>query len=350
MTDIPSPAATAARGGGPPTPGAGRSRSALVRAARTVLPWILTLAILEFFRRRWNLGAIVDTLADARWGLYLALMVPYSVAYFLLDSLAVTTAVRRFHVPIRFRDILPVRAVTYVLALVNSNVGQGGLALWLHRREAVPLLAIAGTFVFLAFVEIYQLVLYSSVGVAIAGTRLPGVWRVYVAAYVLLAAWLIYFNGLRAVGIARPTPGIVATFGRARLSDYGVILAIKSVSLGLAILTHWAALQLFGMHVPLDALLANLPLIFLGAALPLTVGKLHAAALWGYLLQDYAPKESLGAYSLAAHLTFLVMNALIGVAFLPRAGREIWEIARRAPDASSAAGDGHRETRESTSP
>lgn len=302
----------------------------VARFVKLALPWLLTLLILEYFRRKWNLAAIADTLAGARWGLYLALMIPYSVVYFLLDALAVTTVVRRFHTPVRFRDIMPVRAVTYVLALVNSNVGQGGLALWLHRRENVPLLAIAGTFLFLAFVEIYQLVIYSSLGVALVGSGIPGIGTVYVIAYALLAAWLIYFNGLRAAGISRPAPGLLATFGRAGLLDYLVILAIKSVALGLAILTHWAALQLFSIHVPLGALLANLPLIFLGSALPLTVGKLHAAALWGYLLGTvggYASPESLGTYSLVAHLTFLLMNAAIGIVFLPRAGREIWEQA-----------------------
>jgi len=318
-----------------------RAPNRVARALKIALPWLLTVVILDFFRRHWNLSAIADTLEGARWGLYLALMVPYSVAYFLLDTLAVTTVVRRFHTPVRYRDMMPVRAVTYVLALVNSNVGQGGLALWLHRREGISLLSIAGTFIFLAFVEIYQLVIYSSLGVAIVGSNVPDLGTVYVVAYVLLGAWLLYFNGLRAVGRERPAPGLLATFGRAHLADYAVILTIKSVSLALAIAAHWAALQLFGIHVPLLALLANLPLIFLGSAVPLTVGKLHAAVLWGYLLGTvggYASPESLGTYSLVAHLTFLLMNALIGVAFLPRAGREIWDLrtGRATTDAQPA--------------
>lgn len=308
------------------TPGARGAGRAVARAAKVLLPWILTVLIFAYLFRKWPVAKVVESFAAARWGLYLALMAPYSVAYFMIDTLAVTTAVRRFHAPVRYRDILPVRAVTYVLALVNSNVGQGGLALWLHRRAGVPFLAMAGTILFLAFVEVYQLVLYSSVGVAIAGTRLPGMGTVYFVAYALLAAFLGYFNGLGALGVARPAPGLLSTFGRARLTDYLLILAIKSTSLGLAIATHWAALQLFGMHVPFDALLANLPLVFLASAVPLTVAKLHASVAWAYLLEQYAPGEGLIAYSVAAHLTFLVMNALIGVAFLPRAGREIWEL------------------------
>ena len=316
-----------------------RSSGGFLTTAKLLLPWVLTAAIFYYLFRKWPIGNVIESLSQARWGLYLALMLPYSIAYFMIDTLAVTTAVRRFNAPVRYRDVLPVRAVTYVLALVNSNVGQGGLALWLYRRNAGPLLSIVGTFVFLAAVEIYQLVIYSSLGVAVVGTALPHMGGTYALLYAVLLGLLLYFNGLRALGVDRPASGVFGTLGRARLSDWGILLAIKSVSLLLAIATHWAALRLFGMQVPFVALVANLPLIFLASAVPLTVGKLHASLAWAYLLGGYAPPESLIAYSVASHLTFLVMNALIGVAFLPRTGREIWEMAKSPPprDPTSAA-------------
>ena len=75
-------------------------------------------------------------------------------------------------------------------------------------------------------------------------------------------------------------------------------------------------------------LLANLPLVFLVSALPLTVAKLGTSqAAWVVLLGGYAPAAGLLAYSLAAHALFLAMNALIGLLFLPRAGRELWALA-----------------------
>jgi lysylphosphatidylglycerol synthase-like protein len=317
---------------------AARRSGPLVRAAKIVLPWLLTLAIFALLLARVPIDKVLASLAGARWGLYLGLMLPYSICYFLLDSLAVTVVVQRFHAPVRYRDILPVRAVTYVLALVNSNVGQGGLALWLHRREGVPFLPLAGSFVFLAFIEVFQLVLYSSLGVLLAGTNVPGLGIAYAVLYTALLLFFLYFNGLRRLGIERPAPGLLATFGRARLVDYLPVLAIKSTSLFMAILTHWLALQLFGMKIPLLALLANLPLIFLASAVPLTVAKLGTSqAAWIYLLGRYAPDAGLLAYSLAAHLTFLVMNAGIGIVFLPRAGREIWELARGSQETASSA-------------
>ena len=298
------------------------------RIVRPAIPWILTLAIFAALFGRIPVARVVDSLAAARWGLYLLLMVPYSVCYFLLDTAAITLAVRRFHAPVRYRDLLPVRAVTYVLALVNSNVGNGGLALWLHRRERVPFLAIAGTMLFLAFLEISQLVLWSSVGWSLEATPVPGLGTAYAVLYSILALLIGYFVALPMLGVERPAPGLLATLGRARPGDYVLLLLVKTPSLLLAIVVHWIGLQLFGMEIPLVVLLANLPLIFLASALPLTVAKLGTSQLaWAYLLGSWAPEAGLVAYSLAAHVMFLVMNALIGVTFLPGTGPEILALA-----------------------
>ncbi len=297
--------------------------------AGRALPWVATAAIFALLLRRVPISSVLASLAAVDWPLYLLLMVPYSCAYFLLDSAALTFAVRRFHAPVRYREILPVRAVTYVLALVNSSVGQGGLALWLHRRERVPLLAMAGTVLFLGVLEIVDLILVSSLGVAVAGTAIPGLGRAYQVLYAILGGALIYFALLPRLGIVRPAPGLLATLGRATLADWLVILAFKATALSLAVVVHWRALALWGMPVPLGVMFANLPLIFLASAVPLTVAKLGTSqAAWIFLLGAWAPEAGLMAYSLVAHLVFLVLNALIGVAFLPRAGAEITELLR----------------------
>jgi len=302
--------------------------SRVSRLLRAALPWLLTIAIAAFLARRWDLRRVVDTLAQARWGLFLALMLPYSMAYLALDTAAVTQAVRRLLADVRWTEVLPARAATYVLSLVNGNVAQGGLAVWLAGKLGVPVLAAAGVFLFLAFVEISQLVLYSTIGVALTGLRVPGLGRFYAIAWAVLVAWLAWAARRPSPG-AEPRAGLLSAFSRARIPDYAAVLGLKSLSLGIAILVHWTALRLFGIEVPLLALLANLPLVFLASAVPLSAGKLHASVAWAMLLGGYAPEEKLGAYSLASHLAFLVMNALLGLAFLPRVGREIWDQAER---------------------
>src|SRR5213592_3262476 len=91
-----------------------------LKALRRAAPWAVTLAIFAFLFWRIPLGSVADTLAAAQWGRYLLLMVPYSLFYFLVDSFVVQQAVSWFNVRVPYRDILPVRATTYILSLLAS--------------------------------------------------------------------------------------------------------------------------------------------------------------------------------------------------------------------------------------
>jgi uncharacterized membrane protein YbhN (UPF0104 family) len=177
--------------------------------------------------------------------------------------------------------------------------------------------------IFVSFVEIYQLAFYSFVGAA-AGGQLGVVAPVGV--YAALAAYLVvhlwWFSRPRAgrLGEAR----ILTAFRKARPRHYLQLLLYKTPNLLAAVTVHWLALPLFGMHVPFTMLLASLPLVFFFAALPIAAAHLGPSqAAWVYFFRSQAPEGSLVAYSLAAHLTFMLMNALIGLCFLRRASREL---------------------------
>ena len=159
--------------------------------------------------------SVASTLAAAQWGRYLVLMVPYSIFYFLVDTFVVQQAVSWFNVRVAYRDVLPVRATTYILSLVNTQLGQGGIALYLHRRHGLPFWEITGTVIFISFVEVYQLAFYSCVGAA-AGGELGGIARLWVyaalAAYLALHLW--YFSRPRAGWLGRAR--LLTAFRRAR--------------------------------------------------------------------------------------------------------------------------------------
>jgi hypothetical protein len=264
---------------------------------------------------------VVDTIAGGRWPLFLLLMAPYSVFYTLVDSLVLQRAVTWFNVPVAYRDVLPIRATAYILSLVNTQLGQGGIAVYLHRRHQIPFWQVTGTILFIALIEIYQLAFYSCIGaIAVGAARAP--WGLYAAMAAYLAVHLWWFS--------KPRPGRLGTlpvleaFRRARPWQYLALLLLKTPNLLAAVVVHWLALPLFGLEVPFLALLTYLPLVFFVAALPIAAAHLGPSQFaWQYFLSDYASGAGLVAYSFAAHLTFMVMNALIGLCFLRRAAREL---------------------------
>jgi len=296
-----------------------------------LLPWLVTAAIFAFLFWRIPVRDVVATFTHAHWGRFLLVVVPYSGFYLLIDSLAVQQAVRWFNVPVAYRDILPVRATAYILSLINTQLGQGGLAVYLHRRHGLPFWEITSTVLFVAFVEIYQLAFYSALG-TLAGGKLGAVAPREV--YLVLAAYLVvhlwYFSRPRAgrLGQAR----VLAAFRQARVWHYVALLLIKTPNLLVAVATYWLTLPLFGMHVPFLALLAGLPLVFFFAALPIAAAHLGPSqAAWVYFFEDYAPRAEIVAYSLATHLSFMLMNAIWGLVFLRRTMRELNAAPNPAP-------------------
>jgi hypothetical protein len=292
---------------------------------KRILPWIVTILIFASIFRRVPMGKVVDALRDVHLLPYLAIMMPYSVVYLLIDTFCLTRVLNWFNTTIAFRDVLPIRATTYLLTLVNSPLGQGGVALYLNRREGIPFLEVASSVLFMMFVELYQLVFFSSVGAAIAPARIESSLKVvYVALYAYFVVHVLLFRFGGAWLEKRKAAGMLRSFRMAGLRHYLLLILFKSPNFLMATVVYYFALQCFDLHLPYLQLLVFLPIIFLSAALPIGVAHLGAPQyFWLHFFGDQAPEASLLAFSLAAHVTFMVMNATLGLPFLPRATREL---------------------------
>ncbi|MEZ5559325.1 MAG: hypothetical protein R3E86_12395 [Pseudomonadales bacterium] len=268
---------------------------------------------------------------EANWLAWLALMIPYSVVFFLIDAHATWRVVRWFNAPqLRLRNILPIRASAYILSLVNEQVGKGAMSLYLYRRYGVPAWEAISSMLLLGLMEIYQLLIFSSIGVIggyeivqQASSQLPLdliLPAVFVVALIYLPLHIAYFRGHLLPGWKLRERPIVRAFREARPLQYLLILLFKAPNLMGAIAVYTLALQLFNVDVSFAQMLAFLPVIFLAAALPLPF---HAGALlfWTILFPDY---PEVGVFSLVMHTFFVSFNALIGVLFLPRANRELF--------------------------
>ena len=287
-----------------------RMEAAAERDSQTVLAYLS-----EFF-------------AEADWLFWLALMIPYSVFFFLVDSHVTWRVVRWFNAPdLKLAGMLPIRASAYILSLVNEQVGKGAMSLYLLRHYKVPGWQALSSMILLGLMEVYQLLMFSGVGVALnfhlvqeASTLLPLdviLPTVMAVAALYLPLHIAYFR-LGSGGL-RETP-ILAAFRQARPVHYLLIVLFKAPNLIGAVIVYTFALDLFQVEVSLGQMLAFLPVIFLAAALPLPF---HAGALllWTVLFPDY---PEVAAFSFVMHTFFVLFNAAIGVLFLPRANRELF--------------------------
>ena len=303
-----------------------------------VLSWLLTIGMFAFILQRVSLQEVGTALRDVPLGAYFALMVPYSLIYCGIDAFVLSRVMHWFHAPVAYRRILPVRAAAYILALLNPGLGHGAVAVALHRREGVPLLEVTGSLLFLSLLEFCQLALYASLGIFVFHPHLRVAFApVYLVMILGVGGGLLALHrGLDPVTLtltvlrrmrrgdaAYRTPawlqqfGLLSSLRRARMRHYLLVLLYKAPNFLLAVVVHYLALGLFEVHLPFVQLLTFLPIVFLVASLPITVAHLGTTqAAWLYFFSAYAAPPRLLAYSLVAHATFMVLNALIGVGFL----------------------------------
>jgi hypothetical protein len=327
-----------------------RNRFGLLFRAAT---WLLTLACFYLVYQRTDAAAAREDLTvwdyllrffgEADWLTWLAVMIPYSVFFFLVDAHATWRVVRWFNAPdLKYREMLPIRASAYILSLVNEQVGKGAMSLYLLRRHHVPGWQALSCMLFLGLMEIYQLLFFSSLGVvtgfdvvrqASVYVRLDLILpAVFVIALVYLPLHIAYFRGYLLSGLRLREQPVLRAFREARPVHYLLLLLFKAPNLLGAIVVYTVALDLFNVEVSLAQMLAFLPVIFLAAALPLPF---HAGALllWTVLFPDF---PEVGAFSLVMHTFFVLFNALIGVLFLPKANRELFGLAADASPAADA--------------
>ncbi len=309
-----------------------------------VVTWLITLGCFYLVYTRMEAAAAREGLSawtyllrffgEANWLAWLALMIPYSVFFFLVDSHVTWRVVRWFNAAdLKLSGVLPIRASAYILSLVNEQVGKGAMSLYLYKRHRTPVWEVISSMLFLGLMEIYQLLFFSSVGVFSrmdvvddASQVLPLnviLPTVFVVAAIYLPLHIAYFRGRILPGSSLRDRRLLHAFRHARPRHYLLTLLFKAPNLIGAMIVYTLALELFNVDVSFAQMMSLLPVIFLAAALPLPF---HAGALllWTVLFPDY---PEVGAFSLVMHTFFVLFNALIGVLFLPKANRELFDEA-----------------------
>ena len=287
-----------------------RDARSLVRPALAVA---LTVALFALIMRRVPFAALARALHDADYRVFLALMIPNTLFYFAWDTLVLTVVVRWFHGAVPYRDLLPVRAASYVVGFFNTNLGRGVLAGYLSRRLHAPFLELGSTVVFLVLTEYTQLVAWSMLG--LLGFRADVSRSLLLTAAAVALFWLVvrWLLAPRNWSLAR-------TFHLATPARYAQIVALRAPMFVVSLCAHYYAAHAFGIHIPFSQMLTFLPVIFMLAALPVTVAHLGTTqAAWVFFFSQYAPAPQLLAFSLAAHLVFVSTRAILGVAWLPSA-------------------------------
>ena len=310
-----------------------KKKNSLLKQA---IPWLITIGCFAFLYTRVAGPASAQDMsvfaylggvfASVNWWLWLGLMIPYSLFFFFLDSLIVWRVINWFNAKVSYTDILPVRASTYILSIINEQLGKGAMALYLNRREGVPGWKLGSSMLFIMVCELIYLCAWANIGLALQWETLPEVFRllpwVGMVIVAVFSVAFLYFRGMILPNANLRDKDILFSFREAKLGQYALILVLRSPALLAAVFVYSEALSLFGIEYSYLQMLGILPVIFFGASIP---GPFRAVAvsMWVILFPEY-PAE-MAAFGLVQHNFFILFNAVIGLFFVNRAQKELFE-------------------------
>ena len=220
-----------------------------------LIPVALTIVIFGVIFWRIPFDTFWQAVSGARLLPFFVFMVSFSLCFFLADSAVLTLLIRWFHGPIRYRELLPVRASTYIVSIINTQLAQAALALYLNRRFRTPLGEITSTVILLILLEATNLVFFATVGSVAFPGGTPAVFFALpvVLALIWIAVVRIARGGLGALGRRAGGNVLLSTFRKVRLRQGVAILGLKGSVFFLSLLVHAKALTFFGIEIPAAA-------------------------------------------------------------------------------------------------
>jgi len=313
-----------------------------------LLPWVITVACFAYLYNRIAahtpagvtvIGHLESIFTSVNWVAWLAIMVPYSIMYLLIDTAVLWRVVGWFNAKVAYRDMLPVRASTYIISILNEQVGKGAMALYLNRREGVPGWEVGSSMLFIMFCEFFYLLSWALIGVAISWDFIPPVFHAIpflaLGAAIFLAVFIWFFRSRRFEKIKLRQKPLLKSFRNAEPAYYLKIILIRSPALLGAVWVYSTAAELFGVQIPLSYMIGVLPVIFFGTLIPGPF-RAFAVTMWPTLFPENVAEMAM--FGFVQHNFFILFNAAIGLLFLRRVNRELLGSAEADIDSSSTTG------------
>lgn len=302
-------------------------------------PWLMTAVIFYYLFQAVPPLEVLRTISAANIPLFIFYTVAYFVIMLFVDGVGLKWAISRFSTRISFAETLIMRGATYLLMLVNYNLGQGGMAFYLQRTHKAPLFRTLGT-VFLITVIDLSIVIFVAVvaslqtNVIYRGVNLSAVvLNLGLVYFALLSVWLVFWHFVdrpftKKMVEWKPLAWLISrhlffAFKDAGWKDYLKITAYRIPPLSLVIFSFLLWSHAFRTPLPLFVALLNTPFILIVGTLPLTPGGVGAVqALCIELFRDYTrgPLIESGQFTpdqilFSASLLWGIGNALCKVIF-----------------------------------
>lgn len=311
---------------------------------RQALPVLGLVVLLGYFARTLDRARVAEAIAQADMLAFALVALVTVVSVWLYDTfcltwlLGATLGHRGRREPLGMRQLLPIKAASYLVNIVNYHAAAMGMAWLVARRKGVPFFEGAGALALLSYLDI----------IAVTAMSMAGVWMApeFFGPYPQLQGWLkavavAVFAGALCGALLIQSPLRWRPLQRLRdLPPLRPLAALRPTALlvgvvlrTLLILMYAAAafytMRAFHMQPQWGRLFIALPIITVVGTLPISVSGVGSTQL--LMRQFYAPfvvgaaaaGPVVDAFSTLQIATYLVWRIALAAPFFAPIAREL---------------------------
>ena len=289
---------------------------------KAVAPWLGAIAILAYlfwdvpYQDAWQAAR------NARLDLFIPEILAAVIFWFLLDSGALAYLLTRFNAPVSWAEARSIRGITYIVTVLNWNVGTAAIVLHLRRSKQVPALESTSSLFFYGYCDAVLLMALTLIGTSTFSDsatlstiqKFAGAFFAFqIGIFLMLAANRPNWNWIQRI---RNT-AIVRSYRLSTPRDFLIVLGLKLIYFMGFLWIFWAGSHAFGVGIPFSLAVASAPAIMMISALPLSPAGLGTqAAAMVYFWSDYGDKASILAFGLVFPIALTLSRCLLGLLYL----------------------------------
>jgi uncharacterized membrane protein YbhN (UPF0104 family) len=286
-------------------------------------PWVVGIAIIAVIAVRMPFETFRVAIQEGPHVSLAAINVLVIAVVLATDTFATWTTLIAVRIRWSMRDVLAVRGATYVLALVNYVVGQGGIAYYLHKAGVSTLRATGVTLFMMGTTFVGLLVTTAALWIP-GSPEHDALWWTLVISCAALAIYLVIIQ-IAPDFVARHE--LFAPLFEARLRGHAFTIVARLPHVAAIVLGHWLAMEAWGFEVPFLYAVTRLPIVALVTVLPISPGGLgttQAALIYFFApfaagATDDAREAAVLAFAIVHFVYGTLAQLLVGLACVPLA-------------------------------
>ncbi len=295
---------------------------------KMLLPWVISGGLIIFVIMSEDMGNVIRDFGNINLTVFLGVTIPFLGILLLLEAIFLVVGFRWFTGMGKFRDLLRVRAATYLLTVISIFVGMGGIVVYGKRRYGISY-SLGTTIVLNEFLHEFasMCTLALMVGVLlppelIPDAAVPAVKGVTMVGMIGVGFYLLVLiiNTLFKYPLKKyRMDNLLDPFVDISLKQYAIFYIIKLIQNLLYGLFLAGLLFSFAINAPIVASIGFMQIIHLTRAIPVSAFGIGVDQIAiKYLFQAWEPAGTGLLLACSGVFTFalIIGRALLGVPFL----------------------------------